>query len=384
MICINIMSINNDVLTKKGGCRYFMNSHALKKGLVILIVLAAVAALITVLLSGSSDSQPIDDKIPVKVHVINDQATVETISVPGTTKSAERVLLRFQVSGRVLNKQVSLGDSVLTGAVLAELDNPEIKPLAERAIQNRQQAQVQFEQAQRDYQRIDDLFKEQAVTKQEWEQVKTRLDSARTAISVAQAEAQRTARLVKELQLKAPFNSVVTEILIDQGEVVQAGTPAIRLSNPNAVELELAVSDVMIQSLAVGQTVKVQRALDPTASAVEGVISNISPFRERASLPQIVIALPAADIQPGVAVSAHLDITRAAGLSIPIKSVLMTGENTSGVYLLKGKQVSLVPVTPLKINNETVLVESTLTAGDQIVTAGIAQLYNGASVNVVK
>ena len=321
--------------------------------------------------------------IPVRVHTISDQKVRETVSIPGTTKSAERALLRFQVSGRVLNKAIKLGDAVKKGDVLASLYNPESEPLAARAIQNLEQLTVQSDQAARDFTRINQLYSEQAVTRQEWEDAKTRLDSARKAVEAASAEEQRARQILEELNLVAPFDGVITEIIIDEGEVVQAGAPAMRLSNPQRVELELAVSDALIGNLKKGQEVRVNRSLNPDSAPVVGLISELSPFRERGSLPQVVVSLDSSKLPPGIAVTAELDVLRDYGVSLPMKSVLMTGEFNAGVYRLDGEIVQLVAVRPLQIGSGAVVVDSDLQSGDKVIVEGVAQLFDGAQVTVM-
>jgi len=360
-----------------------MNSLELRKMPPFLFILAMFAFLVARSLSPDDEAQQdFADAVSVNVYPVQDIAVTETIIIPGTTQSAESALLRFQVSGRVLEKNTRLGNKIRKGEVLASLYNPEIQPQAARATENLQQLDVQLSQAKRDFDRINDLYKEQAVTKQEWEQVKTTRKSAQRAVNAAQAELQRANRLAEELKLVAPFDGVVTEIMIDQGEVIQTGSPAIRLSNPGLVELTLSVSDQVIPKLTQGQIVRVVPALDNTAQTIDGLVSEISPFREQGSLPQIIISLPADQIQPGVAVSARIDIAGDSGLNIPLKAVVMTGNDSTAVYVIKEGRARLLPIRPIRIGNSSVLVESTLEVGDQIVIAGISQLYDGANVHI--
>lgn len=355
----------------------------MKRVFLMVVPLVVLAILLVLFIIGDSE-QPAPSLIPVKVHKVTNGSITETITIPGTTRSAEQALLRFQVSGRVSSKLVRLGDAVPAGTLLAVVDNPEIAPLAARAGKNLEQLKVQLAQAQRDFTRINGLYKEQAVTKQEWEKVKTGFDSAETAVSVATADLQRADRLADELNLRAPFAGVVTEIMIDEGDVVQAGVPAMRLSNPAQVELELAVSDAVIANLKQDQTVIVRRSLDPSAKRIQGKISDISPFREQGSLPQIVISLNAAEIQPGIAVSTELNISRETGVTVPINAVLMTGDNASAVYVVDGNQARLVAIRPLSIGGSQVMVDAGLEIGNLVITAGISQLFDGALIEVVE
>jgi len=173
----------------------------------------------------------------------------------------------------------------------------------------------------------------------------------------------------------------VTEVLIDIGEVVTAGTPAIRLSNPEAVELKLAVSDATLSQLQIGQTVTVNKSLEPLSDPIEGMVTEISPFKEAGSLPQVVVTLDANKIAPGVAVSAAIDITARRGIGVPIQSVLMTGENTTAVYKVQDGKAKLLPVRPLRITSSQVILENGLNDGDMIVVEGLSKLFDGAKVS---
>lgn len=378
-------------------------SHVLKKVVLTIVFVVVVAFFIAYSgIGGSEEALKPSDVVLVDVYDVDDALGFETIRVGGTTKSAETAQLRFQVSGRVIEKKVRLGDSVIKGQVLVVLDNPEIAPLERRATQNLAQLEVQVMQAKRDFDRINGLYEEQAITKQEWEQVNTQYKSTRTLVEAARAELQRASRLADELALTAPFDGVVTDIHIDEGEVIQVGAPALRLSNPDSVELQLALSDSVIGKLSKSQAVRVYRSLGDSSDVIVGVIVDISPYREQGALPKVVIVLPEAQIRPGVAVTAELDVQSDLGLRIPINAVVMTGEDSAGVYYVSDLNVSsnnatsskvkssqngqkivkLIPVTPLKIGDSTVLIDSQLKPGDQVVTAGVAQLYDGARIRI--
>ena len=363
-----------------------MHSFKFKKIALLLVVLMLIIFIVLrFAVSKDADEQESVNSVAVGVYVVNDVAVTETIVLPGTTQSAERTVLRFQVSGRVKDKKVRLGEPVKKGDALVVLDNPEIQPLAAQATQNVQRLQTVLSQAKREFARMNILYKEQAVTKQEWETRKTAEKSAQEAVNAAIAAQERTSRLAQELTLIAPFDGVITDISVDHGDVVQAGSQAMSISNPDVLELKLTLSDQMIAKLSPGQVVRVKPALGgDRALFINGKIHDISPFRGQGALPQVVVSLPVSAIKPGVAVSAELDVVSDAGLNIPLKAIVMTGQNSSAVYVLKKDQVQLLPIRPIKISSASVLVDSGLSVGDRIVVAGMSQLYDGATVSVVE
>lgn len=353
------------------------------KFIVPLLIIAAIAGMFLTSQKTPQTSQ-LAPTIHVKTATISSILPMATLSISGTTRSAETALLRFQVSGRITDKPVSLGDQVQQGDVLARVYNPELEPLAQQAQGSLSRAVAQTQQAKRDFKRVDDLFKEQAVTRQEWEQSRTRLTRAQQAQTSARAGLARAQQVQAELELVAPFAGSVTEVLIDKGDVISAGAPAVRLSNPRAVELALPVSDDVIEQITIGQVVSVSKALEQSAKSVDGTIIEISPFRERGALPEIKIALDSTQIKPGTAVKVQLKVQATSGISVPLKSVIMTGENTVAVYRVDNAKATLVPIRPININADTVVIEQGLVAGDRVITEGIAQLYDGASVEVAQ
>lgn len=348
----------------------------------LLIPLFVFLVLVTVSLLTMNRPEQVHEVpiITVRTAKLDGELPIKRVQISGTTQSAETALLRFQVGGRVTSKSVRLGDSISKGDSVVTLYNPELEPITSTANDNLARLTAQAEQAQRNFSRIDLLYKDKAVTLAEWESVRTALSASQKAQSAAKSELDRAKQVANELNLLAPFSGSVTEIMIDIGDVVTAGSAVVRLSNPSVVELKLAVSDKILQQVKLGQTVLVSRALQADESPLKGLISEISPHRERGFLPEIIISLDAEQIGPGVAVNAYIEIQAKQGLSIPMRSVLMTGDNTVGVYRVVDNVAVLVPIRPLRIDTHSVIIEQGLMPGDVLVVEGLPQLFDGAKV----
>ncbi|MEM7358997.1 MAG: efflux RND transporter periplasmic adaptor subunit [Pseudomonadota bacterium] len=350
---------------------------------VIPFFLIAIVVVAVVFFFNEKDDEPTPQTpIPVRTATISSDIPINNLVVSGTTKSAETALLRFQVGGRVEKKLVSLGQQVKAGDSLAVLYNPEIEPLAQQAKENFDRLSAEQAQASRDFERLESLYEQQAVTTQEWENGKTRLTAATKAVSAAKSALARSERVASELSLTAPFAGAVTEILTDVGEVVTAGAPAFRLSNPGRVELKIAVREETLSQVSLGQEISVRRSLSADDRKFVGTVTEISPFRERGALPELVVTLDGSEIAPGTTVTAELAIRADDRISIPIRSVLMTGENTTAVYQIENNVATLTPIRPLKITTSGVLIDQGLEPGDVVATEGIAQLFDGALVEV--
>lgn len=333
-------------------------------------------------LVSSEANQPTSQTTKVRVAEVLDSAGQQSVVILGVASSGDSSSLSFQASGRVVKKLVREGSSIKPDQILAVLDNPDAEPNAQSAQQRYIAAKSGFIRAKADYERFKVLNEQQAITRQEWDQITNSFESARAEQQAALASQQRANQAFDELSLRAPFAGIVTAADFDIGDVIQAGQPVISVANPNVVEVLLTVSPNVLEKINIGDEVGVTRTLQPEVSASIGKVSHRSPFTERASLPQVIVTLDAAEIQPGMPVSVTFSVSSDRKVLLPIRSIIRTGENSAATYLVKDDLVYLKPVTPLQIIGESVAVDADIEVGSLVVTDGVAKLYDLAQVEV--
>ena len=88
---------------------------------------------------------------------------------------------------------------------------------------------------------------------------------------------------------------------------------------------------------------------------------------------------------PGTTVHVEFESTLAGQFVLPASSLIKTGHRQSAVYRVKASnEVELVPVQPLQVIDDRVVINGALQAEDAVVIAGNHQLYPGAAVTVVQ
>ena len=209
-----------------------------------------------------------------------------------------------KTAGRLREIAVREGDQVEAGAVIAVLDDEQIRAReqqagaalrqAEARLAAAQAQQVQAEashaQAKWDREAFTRLFQEGGVAEQQARQAQNTERTQAAAVvatqrqvGAAQADVEGArAQLVeaqanrKDLKVLAPFRGTVATRTAEPGEVVTAGTPIITLIDLGRVYLRGFVPEGQIGRVRVGQPARVYLDSAPT-TPIDAVVMRIDP-----------------------------------------------------------------------------------------------------------
>ena len=179
--------------------------------------------------------------------------------------------LSSKVAGRVKKINVKKGDKVTKGEVLIELDLPEVNAKAEqtsalydlasaqqlKALNGARQEQIamaksNYELAKKTYERLNRLYNEGVVPAQKRDEAKAKYDGARETYQMAQNATRYEDKLsaaanvkrakgavsevnsyLKEDKIIAPIDGTITEITVEEAELVGQGYPIVTIADEN-------------------------------------------------------------------------------------------------------------------------------------------------------
>jgi membrane fusion protein, macrolide-specific efflux system len=201
---------------------------------------------------------------PAKPDVITANAKVgdieDTVLASGTIKSFKDVSVGAQVSGQIKKLHVTLGDRVVKGQLVAEIDST----TQQNAYRNAQaqiallQAQLvakqaTLTQAELSFKRKKSLLAQDAGSAVDFEDAQAALATAKADISVLNAQIQQgktsldTARVnLDYTRITAPIDGVVVAVLAEEGRTVNANQSAptiIKLSKLDTVQIKAQISE---------------------------------------------------------------------------------------------------------------------------------------------
>jgi RND family efflux transporter MFP subunit len=227
-----------------------------------------------------------------------------------------QVSLSSRIQGTIDTLFVREGTPVVKGQTLIQLDNRDV-----RADLARVSAEVENTKAQLD--RMNQLYAQDAVSKQE-------MENATRAYKVAEATRKAVLAQLSYTIVKAPFDGVITEKLVEAGELASPGQPLLRMENPRQLQLKTTVAEGDLKSVSLGDKISV--VIDALGEqALNGVVGQILPAGDSQTHTFTVkVDLPAEPgLKTGMFGRFRLDKGTNKTILIPGTAVVERGELTS-------------------------------------------------------
>lgn len=193
--------------------------------------IAVIAALAFVLALAGCKSQP-DDHIAnsaksvrpeVGVVTLHTQAVVMTAELPGRVVASQTAEVRPQVSGIIQQRLFEEGSEVTEGAALYQIDHAPYKAAYDSAVAALHKAEAAVPSAQAKSDRYQSLVKQNAVSKQDFDDAVAALAQAKAEVATAKA-AVETARInLDYTTIKAPIGGRTDRSSLTPGALVTAG-----------------------------------------------------------------------------------------------------------------------------------------------------------------
>ena len=235
--------------------------------------LTLVAA--TLLLSACSKPVPSAEPIrAVKVLTVGVEGMRAGGEFAGEVRARVESRLGFRVGGKIVRRQVELGQRVKAGAILAQLDPQDYQLAAQAAKAQVTAALTNRDLAAADFKRYKELRDQNFISGAELERRDAALKAAQAQLDQAQAQGSAQGNQAAYTTLVADVSGVVTAVEAEPGQVVAAGTPVVRIAQDGPRDVVFAVPEDKVAQIKSGSGVEV-RAWGAQAS-VRGVVREVA------------------------------------------------------------------------------------------------------------
>jgi RND family efflux transporter MFP subunit len=376
-----------------------------------------------------------NEKAPrVETVSVQPQNLDRKIELPGTVQGDETADLYAKVGGFLAEINVDIGDEVTKGQVLAQLAIPEMhKELIEKeaAVAVREaefersqaalhEAKTQLREKQAyvnqqlaEFERVKSLVERGSLQQKLLDEATYKSDSAQAAFETAQARIQtaeamlvssrakvdlakaehdKVQTLLEYSEIRAPFDGMVTKRFVDPGAFIQpadgnsAARPLLTVTRIDVVRIGLDLPMEQVRWLSRGDRVIFDRINVLPGVNFDGEVTRFASALDRTSrMMRVEVDLPNPDRQllPGYYGYATILLDEMPQTAVVPSSALVTNGSETFVYVVQNGVSQRRPISVVFQDGSIVGVGSGLTAGEQVVRSGGAQLRDGQQVVAV-
>lgn len=317
---------------------------------------------------------------PANVTVVHPHrgAITRSIILPAEIRPYAEATLYAKVAGYLKTIAVDKGDEVKEGALLADIEVPEL-------VADRAKFQADVEVAAIDYRRL-----KEAQQKAPDLVVPLTVDNAKAKVDVAKAELARVETLLKFAKIKAPFSGIVTRRLVDPGAFISAPTassPAqsaalLTVMDFSRVRVQAAVPEIEVPHVTVGLPVTVTVEELPGRNFTGSVTRFAHALDDTAKtmLTEIELPNPQMELRPGMYAIVKLAVEKKKdALLLPAQAVLVE-KMKSSVFKVEANKAKKVSVKTGFNDGAAVEIMEGVTANDAVILVGKQPVTEGQPV----
>jgi RND family efflux transporter MFP subunit len=309
---------------------------------------------------------------PVEVMELQPKVVARSVEYPATLQAYDEVHLAPAQPGRIENIFVEVSDRVSKGQLLVQMDKTQLH-----------QAEVQLQNLKADFNRLDTLKKYGSVAQQQYDQVKTQYEVAKSNVEF----------LKENTQLPAPFNGVISGRYFEPGEMYSGTptTPAGKAAVLSIVEIDrlkaiVPVSEKHFPQLEKGMTSQIQVDIYPDetfSGRIERIHPTIDPTN-RTFNAELVINNREGLLRPGMFARITFELDKEEALLLPSIAILkMQGSNNRYLFVERNGVAHRISVeVGERFDDDIEVISDELQVGDKIIVSGQARLLDGVSVEV--
>lgn len=316
--------------------------------------------------------------VNVETESISEEDFTSHIRIIGTVGASNDVMLSAEVSGIVMEHRADEGESVKKGEIILKIDDSKL-------VQEKNRLEALVEQTKTNYERLKKLYEEEQIGSEiEYLNAKYAYEQNISALESIKID-------IKNTNVAAPFDAIVENILLEEGEMATPGSQIVRLIGSGKFKVTAGVPARYSDTVNKGDSVKVW--FDTQS---DNVINAVITFAARSINPQnrtftIEVDLPRhQNSMYKVDMIANLQLTTLSEQDVIVISeqylyregqnyiVYVATENENDVAVAEKRIVSPGPTF-----QSEVVIRDGLSVGEEFITVGSAFLSDGMRLNIV-
>jgi RND family efflux transporter MFP subunit len=322
---------------------------------------------------------------PEDTLTIESDALASGPVITGSIQPERRADLRAEVGAIVLQVLKENGEAVKKGDVLLRLDETSIRDSLTSADEATRAAEQTLAQTQRMYERQKTLLASGMVSTTALEDAEVRRNNAQSDVAAAKSRSVSARQQLTRTQVRAPFDGIVSERKVSNGDTAQIGKELIKVIDPSSMRFEGMVSADKIGVVKLGQPV-LFRVNGYPDKQFNGKVKRVDPAANSVTRQVEVLVDFADNVRPSVAglyAEGRVEAQTTSSLMIPPSALVQAGDSNY-VWRIKNGALAKVPLSIGTRDERTGRwqVLSGLQSGDMVVRVPASGFKDGQKVEL--
>lgn len=334
----------------------------------------------------SKPVEKVEEVRPVRAIVLSAGGTQTIEEFPGEIRARVESRLGFRVAGKIVARKVDVGTVVKKGQLLMQLDPQDLKLMQTQSAAALRAAQSNLVLAQAERNRYEELRSKNFVSDTVLDGKISAYQSARASYDQAVAAARNQKNQTGYADLVADVDGVVTSVDAEAGQVVTPGTPVVRVAQSGEKEVVIGVPEDRVGAVRDINDVQVRIWANP-GSPIKGRLRELSPIADAATRTYTArIALVDTPPEIRLGMTAYVRFVASVAnprIKVPLTALVREGDATA-LWVVEQGAVRLAPVKLSGVSGNELLVDSGVSSGQTVVTAGVNLLKPGQKVTILE
>lgn len=324
--------------------------------------------------------------VSVQVNTVSSENNPAFLTASGVVEAVNSSTLSTRMMGFVDKIHVNVGDKVSKGQLLVSINNSDLSAKQAQASAGVTEAQAAFDNAERDYTRFENLFRDNSATRKELDDMKANFDMAKARLEGVKQMQNEVNSQFAYSDLRAPFNGIVTSRMIEVGDMANPGVPLLSVEEPGNYEVMASIPESEISKVKSGTEVNV--FIRSIQAEVAGKVTEVSTSARNTGgqyLVKIILDKTDSNILSGMYATVQFPVESSndsSAVLIPTDALVHKGELT-GIYTVSESNTAILRWLRLgREYGENVEVLSGLSANEKYIVSAESKLSNGAKLIV--
>lgn len=342
-------------------------------------------ALCAAIFSGCGQETVVEEKKArsVEVTTVGKTEIASEFAYTGRAAAAKTVAVIPMVPGKVMDFYYEVGDSVNEGAVLFQVDTTDLYNNLRSLEANYKAAELGVNNAKTAYENNELLYKEEIISKAEFDQIKYAYESAAANLEVLQVQMDTLNKSISDCAVKAPMTGVIASRSVERGAMAAQTSPAYVVMDLATIKVEVGVSEQTVNSIQVGDEVEVL-ITSISQEPLKGLVATVAPSVGQTGTYAVTVELDNAEgiIKAGMMAEVNFTAEKAEDAIVLPRNAVIEKDDEVYVYIVEEGTAKKVLVETGIDTGESIEIVSGLQDGDDVVTKGQTYISDGEAVSV--